>query len=237
MSVRRSVACRASTLCWGQLRPLEGVFVKVQTLRRDAQLSQHGHDLRSMVDLMVEELKGQRFRSEPHADQPGVPPAYDRFHPACPVVLGLQPGARASLKILPGSLQGQEIGIAFFCEWPFLRCDVFAPREFAPRGLAMEPFRTREMNQGSPHGLEPERELLTILLRSQFPDPVPELVPSAEQNVIVFEKVHGSPLGMRWRPTVPFAGAIQDAILIGRLRTDNASFRPEDASTATTSSC
>src|SRR5205809_499375 len=38
-------------------------------MRRDAYLAQHGHDLRSMVDRMVEELKGQRFRSEPHADR------------------------------------------------------------------------------------------------------------------------------------------------------------------------
>src|SRR5262249_27025020 len=154
-------------------------------LSRDAQLPQHGHDLRSMVDLMVEELKCERFRSEPDADQPGVLPAYARFHPPGPVVLGLQPGTRASLEALPGYFQGQEIGIAFFCEWPFLRCDGFAPCEFAPRGLAMEPFRTREVNQGRPHGLEPEREFLTVLLRGHFPDPVQELVPGAEQNVVV----------------------------------------------------
>src|SRR5262249_24128322 len=87
---------------------------------------------------------------------------------------------------------GQEVGIAIFRERPFLRGEVFAPR-----GPAMEPFRTREMNQGSSHGLEPERELLTILLRRQLLDPAQELAPSAEQNVIVFEKVHGSPLGSR----------------------------------------
>jgi hypothetical protein len=52
----------------GQLRPLEGVFVEVQTLRCDAELSQHGHGLRPVVDLVVEELKGQRFPRKPDAD-------------------------------------------------------------------------------------------------------------------------------------------------------------------------
>src|SRR5262249_43551898 len=67
-----------------------------------------------------------------------------------------------------------------------------------------------------------ERKLLTILLRRQFLGPLEEFAPSAEQNVIVFEKVHGSPLGARWRPIVPSTGAIQWAILIGMLGTDNA---------------
>ena len=53
------------------------------------------------------------------------------------------------------------------------------------------------MDQGGPDGLEPERKLLTVLLRTQSLDPAQELTPSAEQNVVVFEKLYGSALRLR----------------------------------------
>lgn len=95
-----------------QLRPLEGVLIKVQVLCGDAQLSEHGHDLRPMVDLMIEELKGKRFGSECHTD-PGVISASDRFHPSRPVMLRSEPGARCGFQILPVSFQRGEVRIAF----------------------------------------------------------------------------------------------------------------------------
>jgi hypothetical protein len=61
----------------------------------------------------------------------------------------------------------------------------------------VKPFRAREMDQGRPHGPEPERELLAILLRGQSPDPVEQRVAGAEQDLIVFEDVQGSLPGSR----------------------------------------